>query len=247
MKQIEKILTTTTGLSDKEIQIYLTLLQLGEGSVIDIARKAGLKRTTVYNMLPTLVESGLINVTVKNKRKRFFIEDVGVLQKILEDKQNILGRILPDLRTLHNIIPFKPKTTFYEGRGGFKEMVYDLFKTCKPGDEVLSFIGSNKFHEVLPENFANEYWKERIRKKISTRVLSPRFEASEDMVKTAIQQLRKIKLIDDPDFIFQAGIEIYGDKIALMSYKENYMGVIIESIEITRMLRCIFNLLWKKI
>ena len=236
MKNVNKILAKTTGLSEKEIEIYLTLLELGEGTVIDIAKKSGIKRTTVYNMLPSMVESGLVSVTSKNKRKLFFVEDVRILKNVLEDKQIALDRVLPELQTIHNITPFKPKIVFYEGTGGFKEMIYDLFKTSKAGDEVLSFIGSKKFYEILPDNFAEPYWKERIKRKISTRVLSPRFKASEDMVKTATEQLRKIKLIDDPDFSFQAGIEIYGNKIALMSYRENYMGVIIESKEINRRL-----------
>ncbi len=48
------------GFSEKKAKIFLALLQLGETNVIEIAQKAKLKRTTVYNILPELVDEGLV-------------------------------------------------------------------------------------------------------------------------------------------------------------------------------------------
>jgi len=245
MSNIKKTIENTVGLSGKEADIYLSLLELGEGTVIDIAKCADLKRTTVYNSIPSLLEQGLINKTVRAKHTFYFIEDVRVLEHLLVDKHSLLSKIIPQLQDLQTITSLKPKITFFEGAGGFKEMIFDLFKECKAGDEVLSFIGSEKFYETLPTGFADEYWKKRVGAKISTRVLSPRFADSEDMARRAVEHLRKIKLIDDSEFSFQAGIEIYGNKISIASYKENFMGVIIESREISHMMRGIFNLMWR--
>jgi len=45
-------------------------------------------------------------------------------------------------------------------------------------------------------------------------------------------------------FRFDADTEIYANKVALISYRENFLGVIIESKEISQMQRSAFELMW---
>ena len=47
------------GLSETEAKIYLAALELGQTSVSRIARKSGIKRTTIYLSLENLMEKGL--------------------------------------------------------------------------------------------------------------------------------------------------------------------------------------------
>ena len=42
------------GLKEKQIKVYLACLQLGTGSVVKIAQKAGMPRSTVYEILESL-------------------------------------------------------------------------------------------------------------------------------------------------------------------------------------------------
>ena len=54
---------------------------------------------------------------------------------------------------MHNLMPSKPKITFYEGEGGFKKMIYDLFDSCKAGDTVSVATGYARNY-LLPRKLA---------------------------------------------------------------------------------------------
>src|SRR4051812_48391125 len=91
---------TNLGFSEKKATVFLALLQLGETNVIEIARNAKLKRTTVYNILPELVEEGLIAVTSIGKHKRYFVTDPRIILKLLESKIENTKLLLPSLTAL---------------------------------------------------------------------------------------------------------------------------------------------------
>ena len=57
------------GMKPKEAKIYLALLELGEASVVQIAKSAGIKRTTVYNILPDFINRGIVSTTLKRSEK----------------------------------------------------------------------------------------------------------------------------------------------------------------------------------
>ena len=80
------------GFKPKEAQIYLALLELGEASVVQIAKKTGIKRTTVYNILPDFINRGIITSAVRKKRKVYFIEDPRSLKNDLKEKESVIDK-----------------------------------------------------------------------------------------------------------------------------------------------------------
>ena len=151
------------------------------------------------------------------------------------------------MKALQNILPYKPKITFYEGLGGMRELYQDTLSTLSPGDTILSFTGLSDFYKLVPKEFSEWYIQERLKKKIRIKIISPISKTSGEWKNSALKELREIKLIDNPAFKFNADTEIYGNKIALLSYKENFMGVIIESKEINQMQRMAFELMWNSL
>jgi sugar-specific transcriptional regulator TrmB len=53
------------GLSEKEAAVYLALLSLGKGTVTSITRKAGINRTTGYDILNALATKGIVSISGK--------------------------------------------------------------------------------------------------------------------------------------------------------------------------------------
>lgn len=234
----------TIGFSKKKARIYLAILELGEASVIEIGKKAGLKRTTVYNILPELITEGLVKKSVKNKKRFFFIEDPTLLKINLEEKISAIEKSLPELKAMQTIIPYKPLITFYEGLGGAKDLYRDTLDSLSAGDTILSFTGLTDFYELMPKDFSQWYIKERVKRKIRIKIITPKSKAAEEWQKNAAKELREIKIVNNADFKFNGDTEIYGNKIALISYKENFIGVIIESKEISQMQKAAFQLIW---
>ena len=54
------------NLSDKEINVYLSLLMLGQSSVNNIAKKANLNRISTYDLLKALLERGFVSYVIKS-------------------------------------------------------------------------------------------------------------------------------------------------------------------------------------
>ena len=83
---IEKVLTEI-GLTKLEAKAYLALLSLGSSTALPIARKANIKRTSIYNFIDHLIDIGLVSKTTKNSRAIFVAEPPERLANILEEKR----------------------------------------------------------------------------------------------------------------------------------------------------------------
>ncbi len=242
---LEKNIRNLTGFSEKKTKVYLALLELGEASAATIADHTCLKRTTVYSLLPELQSEGLVSVLKKKGKKIFFVEDPRDLKASLEEKAALIGNVLPQLQAMHNVFPFKPRITTYEGEGGMKEIYRDVIKSIKSGDTILSYIGTTDYENLFPEEIGEYYIKERIRKKALNRIIALDTKTARAWQKDARRELREIKIITDQCHHFSGDMKIFGNKVAFLSYKENFMGVVIESKEISSLHRSWFETLWK--
>lgn len=228
-------------LTGKKADVYLAVLELGSGTVIEIARKSEIKRTTVYDILLDLEKSGLIYQTTKVNKRLFVAEDPEKLKKRLEEKERVLSEMLPQLRSLYNIKGIKPKIKFYEGKEGLRQVYAD---TLNYNGEILAFA-SEDVVKTLGMEWANDYLQKRVKKEIRVRIILPKTELIEKEFNLKDQkQLRSSKLVNPKKYPFSIEINIYGhQKVALMSAREE-MGIIIEGKEIYNTLKLIFELLW---
>ena len=59
------------GLLEKEAKVYLASLELGEATVLELAKKSALNRTTVYVEIEKLGQRGLVSSIEKGKKRYF--------------------------------------------------------------------------------------------------------------------------------------------------------------------------------
>src|SRR3989344_5674300 len=57
--------------SEKEAEVYLVLLEIGSSVVSDIAKKAGINRSTTYVILDSLAKRGLVNTVERRGGKTY--------------------------------------------------------------------------------------------------------------------------------------------------------------------------------
>ncbi len=228
------------GLKDKKADVYLAALELGSATVIEISKKADIKRTTCYDILLDLIKIGLISETSKGKKRLFIGEDPEKILKELENKEKLFSEILPQLKSVYNIKGIKPKIRFYEGKEGLKEVYAD---TLKYSGEILAFA-SEDVVRVLGAEWAKDYLKKRVKKNIHVRVVLPKTKLISQIIEKDTELLRMSKPISPEKYPFSIEINIYGHKkVALMSSREQ-MGIIIEGDEIYKTMKLIFELVW---
>jgi sugar-specific transcriptional regulator TrmB len=227
------------GLNQKQAEIYLALLELGTSSMAQIAKKASIKRTTGYDLLLDLEKRGLVGQTKKGKKRLFFAQSPENLGKALEEKKKRLEELLPALKSLFNTAGSKPIIRYFEGIEGIKEVYRD---TLKYKGELLAFVTENIIAK-LGFDFAEEYKNKRVDAQITVRAIGPDTEEIIEYQKKDQKDLKKTRLVSKENFPFSIEMNLYGNKLAFMSFTEQ-MGIIIESNEIAKNMRFLFELAW---
>jgi sugar-specific transcriptional regulator TrmB len=229
------------GLVGKKADVYLAALELGSATVIEISKKAGIKRTTCYDILLDLANDGLVSKTAVGKKHFFVGEDPEKIQRNLKNKEKLFSEILPQLQSIHNTHGTKPKIRFYEGKEGLRDVYEDTLKNTK---EILIF-GSYDIVNALGADWAENYLKKRVAKQIYAKAILPGTEKLiQEFISRDQEQRRSTKLIDPKKYPFSIEINIYShQKIALISAKEE-IALIVEGAEIHKTLRLMFELIW---
>lgn len=230
------------GLNETEAKIYLAVLELGQTSVSRIARKSGIKRTTVYLSLENLIKRGLLSQIIKDGKKFVFAEDPRVLERIMEERKNRIAKLMPEILSFANLIDKKPAVRYFEDTDGVKEVLQDVLNY--PNQEVLMMYSESSVLDFEDKFFSDYFVPERVKRKISARVLIPDNEVMRANMATNQQSLRQSKMLPPNLFNIQIEIMIYGkNKINLSSFKEKF-GMIIESQIIHDSFKSIFEILW---
>lgn len=148
MLDIEETLQDA-GLSEKESRVYLSLLEFGQGTAYDIARRSGYTRATVYDVFDALEDKHLITKFPANKRQVVAVQDPQILVDQLRGKLENLETILP---YLHAISGRKHETdlAYFDGRKGYLASVSNTIELQK-GKEVLNFYAHSP--DFVPKDF----------------------------------------------------------------------------------------------
>lgn len=248
---IENVLQNI-GLNEKEIEVYLTNLNLGSQPASVIARRVKMPRNTARFILDKLVEKGLIDVTKKANTQLYSPEEPKNLINLLEsqrveenqkvdDKISKLNSVMAELESRFRPESTKPKVTFYEGDDGLRKVYED---TLKSSEDIRSLASFDGMHGALPDYFKN-YYKRRAENKITIRSIHPDTPLAREKAKNDKKEWRESRLIPHKQYNFTPEIQFYDDKVVITSWKEK-LGILIESHEIYEAMAVIFELAWKE-
>lgn len=231
---------TNLGLADKEAKVYLALTELGTAVVSDIAHKSGINRVTIYDILEKLKIRGMVSYYTKKKTKYFSSIAPETMLEEFEKRTSDLRGSLPKFKTLTGEINH-PRIRYFEGLEGIKAIYAD---TLTSKTEILNYSNSYEIRKKWP-NYDQEYVTKRAQKKIHLRGICPKDKAGEAVQSQDKKYYREMRLIPSDQFDFTNEINIYDDKVAIISFKDELIGMIIESIEIANSQRAIFNMCWQ--
>ncbi|MEY2641148.1 MAG: hypothetical protein RL150_541 [Candidatus Parcubacteria bacterium] len=244
---IKRRLIDDMGFSEKKALVYLTLLELGEVPAADIAKRAGIKRTTVYNILPELLREGLIKKYRSNKKTLYFVEDTTSLLDRMHERTLGIERIIPTLHLLQSATTVRPKITHYEGRDGIMNLYLDMIANLGPREELLSVVGTQNYLELMPTHVLEDYSRKRIAQGGPHRMIAGDSEFIRQFKYNDSDKTRQIKILQSADSAFDAEVRIFNNRVALISPKENFLGMIIESADLYKLHKMLFERLWSEL
>lgn len=236
------------GFSEKETKVYLALLELGEASVSDIAKKAKVDRATVYRILQKLLAIPLVQTYQERKKTRWAALNPRYLIDYVNRKKRAVVELFPDLQALYNLNEEKPKLSYFEGEDGLKELTANIIKETKHRGELLSFSapGAAAVYHTKKE-FLKLAW-DRIKKQIMSKILIPSIKEVPGYAEGEdFKNWRHVKIVNAKKFPFKATINIWNNKISIMTVRTHPIGVVIESKDIADTMRSIFEFFWDNI
>lgn len=233
----------SAGLSEREAKVYLAALELGETTVDRIAKKSGVKRTTVYLEVESLKTKGLLSTINKGKKAYLFAEDPRILERKLEEKKEALQKSLPGILALANFIDKKPQIRFFESKEGVKEVLKDILRY--PNAIVFSWISEDYVRYFNEDFFINYFIPGRVKNRIGAQTIAPENKFIREVIgKTAEGSIRKVRFVPSENFNLSIEMHIYGkNKVGILSCAEE-IGLIIESQKIHDSLKSIFEAQW---
>ncbi len=234
------------GLDAKEAKIYLAGLQLGPTTIVELAKASGIKRSTVYEVIESLKEKNMINVSQKGKRKVFIVQEPDNLLLYLKQKENVLSQIMPDLEALKNTSANKPAIRIFEGQSGLEQIYEDMIK--KEGELLILAAPREKIAKGLMD-FLHEWRYRRYKARVPARRININETNDKNNDNQKVEKPEKIEVIkylSAENYPFSVGVYIYRNKVAFISYAEQEMvGVVIRSPELSKTMKMIFEFYWQ--
>lgn len=240
----------TLGLTKKEADVYELLLKLGEVPAGQIIKESKLKRATVYKVLGSLEEKGLVTKKDVEKIIHFRPESPTQLTELaerqyknLERAKDSLQTVIPELLSSYTLAVEKPIVTTFEGVEGLKKIYLDTLKEGKP---IYAVLQTAEVNEELYQWLIKSYAKQRTKLGITAKVIIASGKWSEEYQKTDKKELRETILVPSEKFPFKHEVDIYGDKVAFINYKkgEALIGIIIKNKAIAETMKAWFDLAW---
>jgi hypothetical protein len=115
----------------------------------------------------------------------------------------------------------------------------------KEAKELISFGSADDLFREL-DKYHQAFVKKRVENKIPLRVILQDTPKARERKNLEIQQLRQVRLLST-DTEINGLIFIWGNKISMFSFKNDLIGVIIESKILAQTERGLFNGLWNKL
>jgi len=239
---------TELGLKKRSTSVYLALLKLGETTANQIAKEAGVERTTVYNILKELGNKQLLTESRVGKRITYVAEPPEFLCQMLEGQLEIAKSILPFLLKVQGKTKERPIIRYYNNRDSILKAYKETLE-CK--DKIHRNFAYVPFvEELLGNTFINRYTEDRIKNNIITKSLRVKFKNNELIHNWYLKDKnkdvrRETKYIDVP-FITEGFIKIYDDVVLLIKLQSKPFMVMIKSSDIANMIKVLFDIIWEK-
>ena len=227
------------GLTKNEVKVYLALLKLGSGTVLEITKVSKVHRVNVYDVLERLSEKGLISNVVESDKRIYSAANPEQFTELLKEKEMLLSKVLPELKNVYNLKKEKQQVQHFFGPDGVMRAYYMMLEQ---NAKIFGIGGSGLNRKYLAHR--HELWnKERLKRKITGQVLY--YESSRNS-ETAGWNDKTMEIRYIPDtFKTNCMIDICGDLVInLIPVEEHVAAIVIENKTLADSYRQIFSFMW---
>lgn len=230
------------GLSEKEAQVYLALLQLGPATPYQVSKKSGLKRPTAYVIAEELCEKGLLIHVPGEEKRRYIARTPDAFIEEREVKLQAVKKILPELRSFQKGTTEKASILYFDGAEGVRQ-AYQYKQKELHGQEIVGFFGNPDIVSPDIDKIAFEFNEYRQRHNIHMRVLGSDVQGLKKYAPYIQNTLMTAKMLPPDIYSSPASIESCGSFVRIILF-DSTQALIIDSSHTARAIGQIFELVW---
>lgn len=241
-----KQLFQNLGLTEKEMNIFLLLLELGAQPVSVVAKHAGIPRSTMYLVVDKLKKLQLIEVFERKGMKYVKCISVKAIADVLKTRERKIKQTeemfrdaLPELEMLESKLSITPVVKFYEGR----EAVMGIYEEVLREKEFCAFFYPAYVKKTFPEYHykIGEALKKTGGKARELLITCPE---AEEYQKKFHSKKHQIRILPENTF-FSSDTIICDQHFYMTTYSENQVsGTKVINSALARTQREVFDLVW---
>lgn len=231
------------GLTDNEIKVYLTLLEIGENTVGPIIKKLKIHRQVAYDALEGLIKKDMVLCSTKNGRRHYKISSPKNILEKIKLKEDIAKSLILEINKKLNEQKKGQEIKVYEGEKAFRNLMLKNDEMMPLNSETYALSGAqSQYIEIMNKaDYLKKSNKIRIKKNIKTKLLF-----NNDMRQIAEETPRKLK---ECKFLNQTNspptsIQIWHDSINLISFGSEIFVIEIKNSDFREAYLKHFKLLW---
>lgn len=238
---------TAAGLNLKEAKCYSALLQRKDWRPADLAKNVKETRTNCYKILDKLVEFGLAERFDHDKKLHYRATNPSRLlqlareQKVIQEKsERALESGVEEMLGVYYKTNEQPGVRYFQGKGELKDVYMDQIKTNQP----IYIIRPDYNMDLYDFEYMTEI------RHLARKAGIPRYAITPDRIKAPknYKQSDPYMLLDRtwlPANEYTAAVEwnVYGDKLAIMSFGNEAIGLIIESPQIAESFKQFYRIM----
>lgn len=217
------------GLSDKESEVYITLLQQGEVSAVKLGKLTELHRQFIYNALETLKEKGLVLRLGTPTRALWRAQTPRKFIALAEEQELKAAKLSEQLLALMH---HKAGQEFEVGEGvaSFRLRSVENVRKAPQHSTVLMICGQwDRYFDLAGERMHTEWERVRLGKNIHFRIIGPsslRKAMSKEAGDRALTEYRifpglEENLVNTIVYAQHVDFDIYGEPHLTFSIKNN--------------------------
>lgn len=236
------------GFTEGEINVYFSLLDLGESTTGPLIKKSNISGSKVYEILEKLIQKGLVSHITKEKTKYFQVASTSRLVDYIEkrerdlvDKKKEIEKMIPELEKRRKGIVGKREALVLEGFGGIKTFFKMILDEMKKGEEyyVVTLGPDLRNENVLL--FLEQHHNKREEKGVRIKILMN--PAERKLITHFDYKKMEIKYLNNP---LPVGTFIFGDYVANVKFGDSPIVFVMKSAEVAKSYKEFFLDLWGK-
>ena len=222
---------------EKDVEIYLALLRIGETTATKISQETRIERTLVYYIIGKLINRGLVSFKLKNNVKYYSASNPENILEELKEKEKSFKEVLPFLEQLRKM-PYEEevKVDVYKEVKGLKAVMNDMFKH---GKEFLVLGEQGQIQTNYPIIY-KQYLRRLKDNKMKEKVIV-REDLKGKVWKSKNSEFRYIS----KELLSPITILIYADKVQITIWEKPMFNILITDKKVSDSFRSYFNYFWR--